>query len=115
MFRRAWLLVGVGVLTGCVSLAPDYREPALPVAARYPDATVSNGKTVSNTPSVSNNIDAASTGWRDYFTDPQLQRLIAQALEQNRDLRVAAARVEEARAAYGIQRADLFPGTPPIP
>ena len=47
--------------------------------------------------------------WRATFTDPQLQALIAQALANNRDLRTAVLRVEEARAAQGIQRADLFP------
>jgi len=78
-------------------MAPDYRAPALPVAAHYPDVEVSSG------------LDAAATDWQDYFTDPRLRQLIAQALENNRDLRVAASRVEQARAAYGIQRADLFP------
>ena len=48
--------------------------------------------------------------WRDYFTDPLLQRLIETALGNNRDLRVAALRAEEARAAFQIQRADQFPG-----
>lgn len=109
MFRRAWLVTIAGVFTGCVSLAPDYQAPALPVAARYTDVAVSNGASVSNGTTVSNSINAADTGWHDYFTDPQLQQLIAQALEQNRDLRIAAARVDQARAAYGIQRADLFP------
>jgi multidrug efflux system outer membrane protein len=53
--------------------------------------------------------DAAALAWRDYFADPRLQAMIALALEQNRDLRIAALRVEEARAAYGIARADQFP------
>ena len=47
--------------------------------------------------------------WHDYFVDPQLQALIAQALQNNRDLRVAAARVEQARAAYGIRRSATLP------
>lgn len=89
----------VCLLAGCVSMAPPYRTPPLPVADRYDVAGVSNGE----------DLDAAATDWRDYFTDPQLRQLLAQALEQNRDLRIAAARVEQARAAYGIQRADLFP------
>lgn len=87
------------LLAGCVSMAPPYRQPPLPVAARYDASNVSNGE----------GLDAAATDWRDYFTDPSLRALIAQALEHNRDLRIAAARVEQAGAAYGIQRADLFP------
>jgi multidrug efflux system outer membrane protein len=48
-------------------------------------------------------------GWRDFFTDPKLEELIARALDNNRDLRVAVLNVERARALYNIQRADLFP------
>jgi multidrug efflux system outer membrane protein len=52
---------------------------------------------------------AAEIAWREYFADPELQAMIAQALENNRDLRVAALRVLEARAAFQIRRADQFP------
>jgi len=48
-------------------------------------------------------------GWREFFTDAGLQELIAQALENSRDLRIAIQRVEEARGLYGIQRADRLP------
>jgi outer membrane protein TolC len=47
--------------------------------------------------------------WRDYYSDPQLQDLIARALESNRDLRAAVLRIRETQALYGIQRADLYP------
>ena len=85
------------VLTGCASMAPPFETPALPVPAHYA------------TPGTDTGTPAATTGWRDYFTDPRLQALIAQALENNRDLRATALRVQEARAAYGIQRADMLP------
>jgi multidrug efflux system outer membrane protein len=49
-------------------------------------------------------------GWREFFTDARLQKLIVQALENNRNLRIAVQRVEEARGLYGIQRADRLPG-----
>ena len=52
---------------------------------------------------------AADIGWREFFPDPQLQQLIALALANNRDLRVAALNVETAQAQYRIQRADLLP------
>ncbi|MBN9324985.1 MAG: efflux transporter outer membrane subunit, partial [Delftia acidovorans] len=54
-------------------------------------------------------VAAAGLPWREYFTDPALRQLIATALEHNRDLRVAALRAEEARAAFQIQRSELFP------
>ena len=85
------------VLTGCASMAPPFETPALPVPAHYA------------MPGADTGTPAATTGWRDYFTDPRLQALIAQALENNRDLRTTALRVQEARAAYGIQRADMLP------
>ena len=78
-------------------MAPPYEVPALPVSPRYASVTTQGGASV------------AAIGWRDYFTDPQLQSLISLALDNNRDLRSAVLRVEEARAAYGIQRAELFP------
>lgn len=85
------------VLVACASMAPPYESPALPVAASYAG------------PAAQKPGQTAAIGWREYFTDPDLQALIATALEQNRDLRIAVLRVEEARAAYGIQRAAQFP------
>lgn len=86
-------------LAGCASLAPAYQAPPLPVALVYPDAGESGEPGVA----------ASGIGWSDYFTDPQLRALIAVALDNNRDLRIAALRIDEARAAYGIERSGLFP------
>ena len=53
-------------------------------------------------------------GWREFFADERLRQLIELALANNRDLRVAALNIEQARAQYRIQRAELFPrSTPP--
>jgi len=87
-------------LSGCVSLAPPYEQPAMPVPATFPGET---GNAAGAGPL------AAGIGWQDYFTDPALRQLIATALDHNRDLRVAIQRVEEARALYGIRRADQLP------
>lgn len=95
--RQATLLIIGVLLSGCASMAPPYTTPALPVAAAYATSGLPDG------------ASAASIAWRDYFTDPQLQTLIELALVNNRDLRTAVLRVDEARAAYGIQRAELFP------
>lgn len=91
------IAAAVLLLAGCASMAPSHTSPALPVASRYAADATQEGAL------------AARTGWRDYFTDPRQQALIAQALQNNRDLRTAVLRVEEARAAYGIQRAEQFP------
>ena len=90
----------VTILVGC-SLAPSYERPSLPTAAVYP-----GGYDVETQVS----SDTLQPGWSEFFTDAGLRELIAQALENNRDLRIAVQRVEEARGLYGIQRADRLPG-----
>lgn len=91
-------ILAASVLSGC-SMAPKFLRPEAPVAADYP------------TPSAvaANQSRATETGWRTFFPDARLQSLISTALVNNRDLRVAALRIEEARAQYNIQSADLLP------
>ncbi len=97
-YRLLILALGASLASGCASLAPEYQRPEAPVPAAFSQAA-SPG-------------DARLTEvipWRDYFADPRLREVITQALENNRDLRVAALNIEKARAQYRIQRADLFP------
>ncbi|QBR00575.1 efflux transporter outer membrane subunit [Paraburkholderia pallida] len=98
--RHLPLAVLVAMLAGCVSLAPNYEQPPLPVPTTFPETEA---------PQSASALNATAIGWKDYFTDPTLQGLIAEALEYNRDLQLAIQRVEEARAIYGIRRADQFP------
>jgi len=93
---RTAALAATLALAGCASMAPPYAPPPLPVAAQYPETDPAGAR-------------AADIAWQAYFADARLQALIAQALASNRDIRIAALRVEEARAAYGIQRAEQFP------
>ena len=90
------MLAGITLtgLSGC-SLAPHYDRPAAPVAAQWsaPVQTEADAK----------------LHWRSLFTDPRLQQTIDLALANNRDLRVAALNIQQARAQYGIQRAGLLP------
>jgi outer membrane protein, multidrug efflux system len=95
--RLALSLLAAGVAAGC-TLAPTYQRPAAPIAAAYPDEGGAQGAST-----------AAATGWRSFFPDQRLQALIAAALQDNRNLRTAALRIEEARAQYNIQSADLLP------
>ncbi len=82
-------------LAGC-QIAPVYQKPGAPVPEQFPaDATGAKA--------------ATDIGWREFFQNPELQEVIAQALANNRDLKVAALRIEEARAIYGVQRADQLP------
>ncbi|MEO8122853.1 MAG: efflux transporter outer membrane subunit [Burkholderiales bacterium] len=110
--RLASLAVLVAaVLGGCVSLAPDYKRPALPVAESYPalpSAQASSPAAVAAASAPSANA-AVDIPWQQFFSDEQLKGLIALALQNNRDLRVAVLNIEQARAAYQIRRADQVP------
>lgn len=93
--RNTTLIVLVAALGGC-SLMPDYQRPAAPVPAAWPGNAQPGAKD-------------AGPDWQQYFPDPRLRALIATALENNRDLRIATARIAETRALYGIQQADRLP------
>jgi len=118
MYKRTALSVCVAaVLAGC-SLAPDYHRPESPVPGDWPAQPkvqygAYSGSTLSEQPAAAvapaGAVPAADIGWRDFFHDPRLQALIQLALVNNRDLRVAVQRVEEARAQYGVQRGAQWP------
>lgn len=91
------------LLTGC-TMAPKYSRPEAPVPAAWP-----SGPAYKEAPSAKGAPAATDLPWREFFTDERLQKIIATALENNRDLRVAALNVERARALYRIQRAELYP------
>lgn len=86
-------------VSGCAVLEPRNVEVAPAVAAQWSHAPTAEAAGVA----------AADIGWRDFFTDPRLEEVIAQSLQNNRDLRVAMLNVDKARAQYRIQRADRLP------
>ena len=87
-------------LAGCVNLAPDYERPEAPVAQAWPE-----GESYANSELKREELPK----WQNFIQDDQLEKVIELALSNNRDLRIAALNVENARALYGVQRADLFP------
>lgn len=97
-----------GVLSGC-TLMPRYARPDAPVPERFAGTELSTASTTTDAASPAQAIDIANIGWRQVFTDPALQQVIALALENNRDLRVAALNIEVARAQYRVERAALLP------
>jgi multidrug efflux system outer membrane protein len=82
-------------LNGCL-LKPDYSRPEVLSEAPFPGQPVSQ-ETIADLP------------WWEVFQDPNLQALIRVALAENRDLKVALARIDEARAILGVVRPDQFP------
>lgn len=94
--RRA-LLLALGVVGGC-AVGPDYHRP--PVAA--PDSFRAAGPLPAG-------ASLADAGWATVYTEPPLQALIGAALRNNRDLRAAIGRIDEARAALGQTRLGYLP------
>lgn len=103
LLRHAAALTAFALMGGC-ALSPAYQRPEAPVANVFPTGDVYG-------PAAPASMDgaAADIGWRDFFQDPILQALIESALDNNRDIRIAALNVETARATYRVRRADLLP------
>ncbi|WP_372658859.1 efflux transporter outer membrane subunit [Hydrogenophaga sp.] len=95
--RLASALLLTTVLSAC-SMMPTYERPASPVPAAWPvaEAAAPSGP-------------AAVPVWSSFVAEPKLREVIALALAQNRDLRVATLNIEQVRAQYQIRRADQFP------
>ncbi len=85
-------------LTAC-NFAPKYERPATKLDAAWPEfnADKANAKSI------------AGMGWETLYPDARLQALIRMALDKNFDLRLAVARLQEARALWGVQKADQLP------
>ncbi len=95
---RLSLLAGALALSAC-STSSLFTRPAAPIAPQWPVSAQAPN------PAPAGEL----LPWRTFFTDPALQMLIAQALEHNRDLRVAALNMAQARAQLGLRSADQLP------
>lgn len=95
----SFIAVGALAFSGC-TMAPDYERPASPVANAWPTGLEEG---------VQGGVNPADIEWQSFYKDPRLQQLIALALDNNRDLRVALLNVERVRAQYRIQRSALMP------
>ncbi|MBV9508784.1 MAG: efflux transporter outer membrane subunit [Caulobacteraceae bacterium] len=102
LVRPALAAVAAMLVSGCLSFDPHYTRPASPVPAELPQGGA-------YPPAGPDAAAAADLPWRAFFTDAKLQGVVAEALADNRDLRVAVLNVAEARAQRDIQRAALFP------
>lgn len=98
MRRLAASVVALGLLTGC-AVGPNYKQPPVTVPDVYRDVQGPPAPTAS----------LADQPWWDVFGDPVLKQLIDEALAGSYDVRLAAERVNEARARAGIARSEFFP------
>jgi outer membrane protein, multidrug efflux system len=94
---RGIAAAGVALLATACALGPDYRRPeeSIPAAYRFEPAA---GKD-----------SFADQGWWQIYEDPTLQSLIREALDNNLDVRIAAARIDQARATLGSTRLQQLP------
>jgi NodT family efflux transporter outer membrane factor (OMF) lipoprotein len=97
MFIRCVLVVSFAAAASACTLGPDYTRPVVTAPETFRGAA--SGGTTS----------LGDVQWLELFDDPALSQLVSAALAQNFDLRIAAERVLQARAAYGITRADEWP------
>jgi outer membrane protein, multidrug efflux system len=94
--KRLSVLAAALLLAGC-SFIPKLERPAAPVAEAFPYPSAKEGTPPLELP------------WQQFFPDAKLRGLIATALANNRDLRIAVLNIAQARAQYDIRRADQLP------
>jgi len=90
-------------------MAPKYTRPEAPIPAKWPQ-----GAAYKDTQTIPEARIAPDLSRQEFFADEKLQKIIETALDNNRDLRLAALNVERVRALYGVQRAELFPSVSAI-
>lgn len=95
MAKRLCTVLALALLSGC-TVGPDYQRPTVDMPK---DWRVQAREA----------RDLADTDWWRQFNDPVMNELIATALNENKDLLIATARIEEYAGRFGVARADLFP------
>jgi NodT family efflux transporter outer membrane factor (OMF) lipoprotein len=97
--NRLLLLILLTIVAGGCAVGPNYQSPAVSAPTQWSEP-LAGGET---------NAPASLTAWWRNFNDPELGSLIDRAVRSNVDLRIAQARVREARAQYGIAVGNLLP------
>ena len=97
--KRAVAILAI-VATGCTTMEPKYVRPEPSIPASWP---------VGDPYLTASETGLPALTYKQVFTDPRLQTLIAEAIANNRNLRTAAANIAAAREQYRIQRANQFP------
>jgi len=98
-----FIYISIGLLLSGCSFAPKYMQPKAPIPDTWPGGAAY--QELDNTPGTS----ISELKWENFFIEKTLQQIIQTALQNNRDLKLAALNVERARELYGIQRAELYP------
>ncbi|NOZ12585.1 MAG: efflux transporter outer membrane subunit [Acidobacteria bacterium] len=104
MKKQILLLAIAAIFSGSCTLAPQYTRPKAPIPEQLPQA-----KPAGTSAKAKISANPATMEWGKFFPDKKLRKIIEMALNNNRDLRIAALNVEKAKAVYGIRRAELYP------
>jgi len=96
MSRTPAIALAAGLMAACSAVGPDYTRPALQLPAGWRMGPAEAG-------------EISNAAWWDAFKDPALSRLVTDAIAGSLDLKAAVARVDQARAQYGLARSALFP------
>lgn len=94
------VLMATAVLTAACTMGPNYKRPVVETPSAHRGAAAS---------AAAASASLADLKWFEVFRDETLTGLVNTALQQNFEVRIAAERVLQARAAYGISRADRWP------
>src|SRR5262249_11420977 len=94
-----WIVAGgvAASLVGGCAIGPDYKRPRVAEPPTFRGQVTTEAESLADAP------------WWEVFQDPILKTLIQEALRNNYDARIAAARVQEARANFRVSRSDLYP------
>jgi multidrug efflux system outer membrane protein len=93
--RSLIVIAATLAITSCAA-GPDYERPEIETPEDFREH-------------IDEGASLANAKWWDIFQDEELDRLIKVALEESKDLQIASARLEEARARYGFTKADMYP------
>lgn len=104
LIRVSSVFAVFATLAACSTMAPEYSQPAAMVATKWPEGLNHKSETARDLPR-----PVAEIPWREFYLDPKLRKVIALALDNNRDLRVAVLNMKRYQALYQIRRSDLMP------
>ena len=96
MIRNVIKLIIITLIFSSCSLAPKYKRPESPISQQKIDQLFSS-------------TDHKDILWQDFFIDQDLIKIINLSLENNRDLKIAALNIEQARAQYNVSLSNIFP------
>jgi multidrug efflux system outer membrane protein len=99
----------LGLANGCKAVGPDYSEPAVPVPAEFANQEGLRPAPTQSRQQPGMTTTAVEVAWWRGFQDEELNQLVEETLNNNHDIRIATARLQEARALLSVAEFDRYP------